>query len=226
VKNVLIVDVETTGLDRENDKIVELAYCLWSVEHRSIVEAYSTLLWQEKNPAEPFNRISERLLWDEGRSPDLPREIFLTAVLGAQAIVGHQVDFDQAFLERFMGSKLQSTPWICTRDDFEWPLSLTSRHLVDIALRHGVAVTSAHRALSDVLLIAQLFERVRDIAERLERALVQSQKPKADFVATEPPEKNDELKMAGFRWTDNSWKRRMTIEDAENSPFRLVRVET
>ena len=55
MKRILIVDVETTGVDAAKDRVIELGFVLWSVEHRCILEAYSSLISHHENPAEAVN---------------------------------------------------------------------------------------------------------------------------------------------------------------------------
>lgn len=223
MRNVLIFDCETTGLDRQSGRIIEIGYCLWSVEYRGIVECYSSLLPCEGNEAQAFNGISTELLLTAPIADAYPlvMSLVLDAAQRADAVVAHQADFDREFAEH-EGFAFAGRPWICTREDLEWPGELTTRHLVNIALAHGVAVTSAHRAIHDVLLLTRLFERVPDIDQRLEAALVLAQRPKAHFIAQIGFEQNDEVKKRGFRWNGNCWSRYMAVEDAVTLPFTAV----
>ncbi len=222
MKNVLICDVETTGLDREKDAVIELGCILWNVEHRCVVEIYSRLLPAESNAAEATNGIPAALLatladastWDG----------FAELAGEADAIAAHQADFDRAFVERHV--KTVGVPWICTREDMKWPRAGNGESLIATALAHGVAVVSAHRAISDCLLLARLFEAVPDIAERLEAAREHALLPKLRLVSLAPYEEREIVKASGFKWDPGrkEWWRVMAAEDARGLPFRTREV--
>lgn len=103
-----------------------------------------------------------------------------------------------------------------------WPKVGGGESLVVTDLAHGVAVTSAHRAIHDCLLLARLFEAVTDIDERLAIALARSRQPKARFVSLAPFAQKEVVKEHGFKWDGaaKEWWRVMPIQDAANLPFR------
>jgi DNA polymerase-3 subunit epsilon len=113
-------------------------------------------------------------------------------------------------------------------DDLAWPRGAGSKSLVALALAHGVGVSTAHRALTDCLLIAHTLERlpelgVVDVKAFLRRGL----RPKAKFRALVSYETNSLAKAAGFRWEPNArmWTRTMAVEDVAGLPFKAVPVD-
>ncbi len=232
VRRVLIFDVETTGLDRQGDAIIEIACALWSVEHHALVECHSTLL------AAPFsnggigvNGLADELLASEGRVDDVDRSIGWAMIADsarrADAVVAHFAEFDRSFVWAWPNpndvSSLVALPWICTAEDMVWPVKSSRRSLVSLALAHDVAVTASHRAMNDCLTLVRLLERVPDVGQRLDYALYRALRPKADFFAQIPFERNDEVKAAGFKWNGRAWHRYMAIEEAEALPFTVMR---
>jgi DNA polymerase-3 subunit epsilon len=229
MKNVIIFDVETSGLDRDKDEVIELGYVLWSVEHRTIVECYSALLLGEGNAAEIFNAIppAARAL---GTDPEIAWTIAGQAAQQADIVLAHQADFDRAFVIResatYTGAcDLLRPTWVCTIEDFVWPITSAYRNLVGIALAHGVAVTSAHRAVNDCLLLARLLERVDDVDDLLHLALQRASRPKAEFIARTAYRDKDLVKAAGFHWNGTVWSRYMAVDDAEKLPFEVVALD-
>lgn len=224
MKTVAIVDVETTGLDRDKDHVIELAYVLWSVEHRTMLECFSSLLAVPTvNAAEAVNGIPPTALPHSGEEWRDVWLMFADAACRADAIVAHQADFDRAFVERLCGKENRSArPWICSREDVTWPKAAAGTSLIATALAHGVAVVAAHRAINDCLTLVRLFESVPDIAERLEAGLVHARLPKARLVSLAPYEEREIVKEHGFRWFPErkEWARFMTIADAEALPFK------
>jgi DNA polymerase III subunit epsilon len=233
VDKVLIVDFETTGLDTQTATVIELGCVLWSVKHRQIVESYSTVLGAEKNEAVVFNGLSDEFLREQiGLGADeIGWSIADDAARRSDFIVAHFAKFDWECVLRVMENDVGAAPhglellqktWVCTSEDVEWPKVSGKRSLAAIALAHGVAVTNAHRAIHDCLLLARLFEQVPDIDERLEAALLRAQRPKATFFANVPVEQNDLVKQAGFKWNGAVWERHMALEDAAVLPFEVV----
>lgn len=223
IQTLCLFDCESTGLDRDKDRVLEVGYVLWSVEHRCILEVFSGLLHAEANPAEAVNGIPPAALADLPTDDDDVWTMARTAANNADAIGAHQADFDRAFC----GSRLpDDTPWICTREDMRWPKAGTATSLVATALAHGVAVTSAHRAIHDCLLLARLFEHCftayPDMGERLEAALAHARLPKVRLVSLAPYEERDVVKANGFKWDPGrrEWWRLMAVQDAEGLPFR------
>lgn len=240
MRTIAIVDFESTGLDPQSDRIIELGVVLWSAEHFSVLECYSALLPATSNPAARFNGIPEALLACASREVDLSWQVFLSICERADAVVAHQADFDRAFIGAIIHDMCQDSPpdsfaeqllalhekdWICTIEDMEWPEPTPYKHLIGVALAHGVAVTSAHRAIQDCLLLARCLERLPDVGY-LERALARSRRPKAEFISLAPFEENAVVKAAGFHFDGEhkKWFRRMAIEDAEKLPFNVEMV--
>lgn len=221
MKTVLIVDVETTGLDPAKDQIIELAWARWSVEDRCLVDCASELVYALANPAEAVNGIPAALLLGAGK--DAPG-IFREDWHGDEPIVAHNAAFDRSFITAWFGAEpINPRPWICTMEDLQYPKPAPSRSLTAIALAHGCAVVAAHRAINDVLLLARLFESIPDIDVRLDAALAHAQLPKAWLTALVPFDRKDEAKAAGFHWVPErkEWRRYMTIADAAAFPFAV-----
>jgi DNA polymerase-3 subunit epsilon len=223
MKNVLILDTETTGVDRDKDRVIEVGCILWSVEHRTTLSIYSNLIQGEDNAAEHINGITPAVL----RQHPAPATRVFKAVEclaeRADIVVAHQADFDRAFCARH-SDYLASKSWVCTKEDLVWPRAKPGTSLVATALAHGVPVFQAHRAISDCMLIARLFEAHPDIDTRLEAALAHSLIPKHRYVAITSYEERDLPKQAGFRWDGErkEWWRVLNEEDAAKLPFPTV----
>jgi DNA polymerase-3 subunit epsilon len=111
-------------------------------------------------------------------------------------------------------------------DDLPWDGH--SRKLVEIALAHGVGVSSAHRALTDVDVMARLLTRLRERGADLPALFRRAARPKALFYAVVPYERRQVAKDHGFRWDEakhgKNWFRTMPVEDAAALPFPVRRV--
>ena len=221
LRNVLIVDCETTGLDREKDRVIEIGYVLWSVEHRTMLEVYSGLLYAPENPAEHINSIPAAALANGDAEPWLRTG---RAAATADAFVAHQADFDRAFAAQHIAAfdSGAAKPWICTREDFKWPKAGAGASLIATALAHGCAVVAAHRAVNDCLLLARLLESIPDVTERLDAALEHALLPKVRLVSLAPFEEKDGGKDNGVKGDPKrrGWGRVMAAEDSKTLPFR------
>jgi DNA polymerase-3 subunit epsilon len=173
-ETLLIIDTETTGLEPGDGEAIELGAILYSVPYRSPLMQLSTLLpVKEGNPTQHINRISA----EASRSDyphDLALKLFEVFHDRDDYLVAHNVEFDRKwFGHRLLPSVTK--PWLCTCDDFLWPQATRERpSLVNLALEHGIGVSSAHRAITDCQLIAALFDRVDNFEAILEQAIARS----------------------------------------------------
>lgn len=224
---LLIVDTETTGLDKEKDQVIEVAAILYSVEHRTILQQISTLLPVISNPQKRINKISV-----EASSKvyvDLQEPIYN---LGKESdyIIAHNADFDKQWfddqhLSRFQSYKGDGITWICTCHEFEFPnQTKQGQSLVELALLHEVPVVSVHRALTDCQLIASIFNKIDDLDERIKLTA----EPRFDCVANVHYDNRQLVKDNGFRWNPvlRQWTRRLSERQIENLPFSVSKTNS
>jgi len=228
IRRCLIVDTETTSLDRADGRVIELAALLYSVEHRTILSEFATLLPGDTNEAEKINRIPATALSEMKELivslVEPLKDTFRRFRSEAEVIVCHNVEFDR----QWFPSEWHSLPWICTAFDFSWPMaSREAGSLIHLALEHGIGVSRAHRALADCQLIAALFDRMPLFGRDLQEMFARAMRPKAIFQGLQKFEDNDVAKEAGFKWNGETkkWTRRMAIEDAALLPFKTVLIE-
>jgi DNA polymerase-3 subunit epsilon len=218
IRNALIIDVETTGIDARRDRVVEVGAVLYSVPHRTTLMQVSTIVPGDGNACEAINRIPESAVRDMQEPLSAAAKVlFDRMVEEADVAVAHNAEFDRSFLPSV------PLPWVCTCNDFQWPQSTREGgSLVSVALAHGIGVSSAHRALTDCQLIAALFDRMTDLQGMFARAM----RPKALFRGLQPFDQNDLAKAAGFRFNRDTkqWTRRMAVEDAAGLGFKVVQI--
>lgn len=219
-ETVLIFDTETTGLDPKRDLVIEAAGALWSVKHRTVFASFSWLVQANENPAERINRIpTPALALGIRREEELPHE--LSIWFGrADAVIAHYADFDRGFMPSFLQN---AKPWICSKNDIEWPRAGMGKGLRDLAADHDVGIVRAHRAMADVDILVRLLERCAELGSDVGQMLARAMRPKARYVADVPREMNDLVKQHGFRWVDRAWTRTLAIEDAAKLPFPVRR---
>jgi DNA polymerase-3 subunit epsilon len=122
--NLLIIDTETTGLDPKQDRVIELAAILYSVDYRTTLHQVSTLLTAPaENPQERVNRIPANVL------PNLSKiiqthslQIFMEMVNESNFAVAHNADFDRQWFDGnhlpVLQKDVKPMHWLCTMTDF------------------------------------------------------------------------------------------------------------
>lgn len=167
MKNILILDTETTGLHPDKGaEVIEIGALLFNVEHKVVLQSISTFLETEVNPVENINHIKPE--WTQHCDPAKVIETIASMGINADAIVAHNVEFDMKFMRTIKLDELfWHTPWICTYRSFEWAIRLERKRLQDICNAMGVHYIDAHRALADCNLLAQCLARVDALQQRL-----------------------------------------------------------
>ena len=206
---IAVVDTETTGTDPKQDRVIEASWALVDVETAKVVRIQSVLMHGDANPAEAINGIPPALL-------KFGEPIGMVSLDGVEAVVAHNAEFDRQW-GLFRPFDL---PWLDTRD-WRWPRASSDAKLVEIALAHGVGVTAAHRAYTDVLTLCALLERVHETVP-LKEQLAYARLPRSTYEALVPFAEKDKAKQAGFQWKPEAkvWVKRMLPEDAAKLNFK------
>jgi DNA polymerase-3 subunit epsilon len=222
---LLILDTETTALDPAQGRCLEVGAILFAVAERAVLSQVSFLLPVAANPAEAINGIPAAVTrlsqpWQAGLQ-------FFSAMLeAADAVLAHNAAFDRQWFGIDPLPPVEK-PWICSMEDIRWPEELRLKanpSVRDLALAHGVPVWAAHRALTDCIYLAQVFERRPD----LEHLLTAAMEPRALFRAQVSYADRHLARAAGFRWNEpvaGAWSRRLTEAEAQALPFAVQRVE-
>ena len=227
--NLLIIDTETTGLEPDQHQVIELGAILYSVDHQTPLHQLSTLIFAPDNPQEQRNRIPSSVLpyiSDSIQTRFL--RMFMEMVGEADFAVAHNAEFDRQWFNDnplpVLYKDMKPMQWLCTMTDFSFPQQNRSNDsLVNLALSHGIGVSSAHRALTDCQLIATLFDRMDNLESMITHAL----RPKALYKAEVSFAEKDLAKEAGFQWNTvipKAWTKKMVEEDIADLPFQVVKV--
>jgi DNA polymerase-3 subunit epsilon len=199
-----VVDVETTGLDREADRIIELAVQRFRYdEHGRIIEIGQSRVWRE-DPGQPLDPRITRLtgLTDAdlaGQSID--EEAAIAILASADVVVAHNAAFDRPFIERRLPA-LAGKPWGCSMADIDWlELGFEGRGLSHLVSQCGWFY-EGHRAENDVLALLYLIAHRLPDGDTILRGLLEcAERSTWRIHAIDSPfDSKDRLKARGYRW--------------------------
>lgn len=168
LKDFIVLDTETTGLSKNVDKIVEL--CIIKIENNQPVEVFTTLLNPDrkiKAEASAVNGIYDKDVKRAPRFEELAPKI--ADMLGDNVIVGHNITFDLAFIQRQLkacGIKRQYR-YVDTLSYASSLIHDSLDHKLQTLLKYfNIDPGKAHRAEDDTLATFHLFEALRRYERR------------------------------------------------------------
>ncbi len=231
---VAIIDCETTGLDAENDAMIELAIMLVFVGgHEQVNGHFGPVSWLEDPGVQLEPRIS---LLTGLKNGDLAGHAIEDTTASrlidrADVCIAHNARFDAAWIEKRY-PQVAGKPWACSASDIDWlELGYDGRAQQHLLMQHG-RFANAHRAGDDVWsLFNLLMHRQPDpgsgsIRSHLSRLLEAADTPTFRVEAVNAPyAAKDRLKARGYRWEARAkiWWKEMPYGDltAERSWFRV-----
>jgi len=204
---ILGVDVETTGVDYEEDRITEIGAVLYDWDDKSIVGVMSKLVLEDPKPPQSdliieITGITDDMLKKWGEPPRDVMNEFLNMYYNADYLVAHNVDFDKTMLKNFI---LRNFPawepgppkiWLDTSKDLPLPQSCRHTNLTYLSGFHGFANPFSHRAVTDVLTMLKLLEKFD-----IEEVIKINASPTVKFKANVDFHDKDLAKQEGFKWT-------------------------
>jgi DNA polymerase-3 subunit epsilon/DNA polymerase-3 subunit alpha (Gram-positive type) len=143
-----ILDFETTGLDHNNEQVVEVAAIRTDLE-QELGRLHLLVTLQDGKKLPDFlldnTDLTDEML-DNGVE-ELQAMIILAAFIGNSTVVAHYAPFDFAFLS---GYGIQPPLFLCTRSIERFLHPKLSASLSPTAERYGVKLEGAHRAMNDI----------------------------------------------------------------------------
>jgi len=219
MKYGIILDVETTGLNCEEDRIIEIAILKFSLGSRpNIINLYSEL----ENPGVPLSpeiqkltHITPDLL--EGASIDWSK--VKKDLEEASLVIAHNMEFDRSFVMKKDELKNSKVKWACSLNHIDWHKhGFKTRSLNHLACDHGFINPFPHRALFDCATTFRL------ITPYLQELLKRSGEAEYELSANNSPFRSkDILKERGYRWNPEKrvWSKRVFETDLEDEKLFL-----
>ncbi len=208
-----LVDVETTGINPESDKIIELAICLFEYDRQTgrIYKVPGSWEWFEDPgfsiPPEITNitGITDELVAGHRIDDRAVNDLLGRVVL----VIAHNAAFDRQFLEKRLPAFV-TKHWACSRSDIDWKAEgIRSSALEFVAYSLGF-FHDGHRAASDcratLHALAQPLPGTGRLA--LQVLLEQARLPTWRLWARDAAiEKKDVLKTRGYAWSPGEFGR-------------------
>ena len=227
------LDTETTGVNRVNDKIIELALKVVTFEKSSGMIISIDQVYESFN--DPGEEISQEITMLTGISDDMVNGQSIdwgkvdTILRDTDIVVAHNASFDRAFVEKH-SSVSQTKIWACSINDIDWlGRGFTSSKQELLCYWHGFYF-EAHRAMNDVdALIHLLTHSSYDIDRPVLELIENSQKPTYVIFATNfnyDPVKKDIVKANKYKWNaiEKIWYKNVTFDNLESEKEWLTGV--
>lgn len=215
IRTGLFVDVETTGLDAENDEIIEIAIVPFTYALDGRIIDVGEPFQSFRDPGRPIppevvalTGITDAMVTDQ--------TIDLTTLEGmvapAALVVAHNAAFDRRFIERLCPA-FAGKPWACSMTEVDWVAEgFEGLKLAYLAMGAGFFY-DRHRAANDCLAAIALLARPlpHSGAIAMSRLLVRARSVTCRIWAEGAPfEHKDDLKRRGYRWSGDAGFRQRT----------------
>jgi len=227
------LDTETTGVNRVNDKIIELALKVVTFEKSSGMIISIDQVYESFN--DPGEEISQEITMLTGIRDDMVNGQSIdwgkvdTILRDTDIVVAHNASFDRAFVEKH-SSVSPNKIWACSINDIDWlGRGFTSSKQELLCYWHGFYF-EAHRAMNDVdALIHLLTHSSYDIDRPVLELIENSQKPTYVIFATNfnyDPVKKDIVKANKYKWNaiEKIWYKNVTFDNLESEKEWLTGV--
>ena len=219
IRKAVVLDLETTGIDKANDKIIEIGIRSFSFNRETgditnLNQDYSGLEDPERSLPKEITLLTgleDKDLKDKKIDWDKVVEILSEA----QLVIAHNARFDRGFLDVYLEESKKKI-WACSASQVNWlEHGFTKKSLETLCAYHGF-FADAHRALNDVdALIHLLSMKDKNDKPYFAELMENARKPRVRVSATNSPfETKDLLKARGYRWNNNSrvWSKEILAE--------------
>lgn len=162
---LVVLDIETTGLNSKKDKIIEIGAVL--LEDRKIIDTYQTLINPEveiKKEIRDLTGISDD---DVKNAPKIEDEIHnFVEFIKTYPLVAHNATFDINFIERevkMQGYTLDNNIIDTLQLSRRFNYSLSNHRLDTVANYFGIEMGNHHRALDDAITTYRVLYSIVDL---------------------------------------------------------------
>ncbi len=219
------LDVETTGMDRRGDAIIQLSLVPFTYDAESgrIFDVGETLTYFE-DPGRPIppEIVALTGITDADVAGKRIDDAAVRAFLGpVSLVIAHNADFDRPFTERRLPD-FRDRAWACSVRDVEWRRhGLSSSSLEYLLMKRCRCFYGAHRADQDAAAVVHLLATPFDDGTLPMALLLESARRGSVRIWAEgsPIETKDLLKARRYRWNPGgdgrpkAWHREVPVDD-------------
>ena len=225
----IILDLETTGLSREHDEIIEVAFrpfyfCSQFFEVTSLARKFT--LYNE-----PSSLIREEITEITGITNEMVQGqtidwAWLRNMLNsADYIICHNASFDRGFLDTMLEKQgvppTEDSIWSCSMKQIDWQSFCRPSKALEVLCAWSGFFYDSHRAHIDVDALLHLLRKENRISELIENSSTADYRV---FAMNSPRDMNHLLKRRWYRWDPNVnmwWKNFSIEEEAEKETVWL-----
>lgn len=222
------LDVETTGLDKVKDRVIELGVCLYSTSQKKYLDSVGQLVQSDGVPVTAeitgITGITQAAVDKFGYDPKDSFNTLVEFITQADAVIGHNIRyFDWPVIENWaqrLGTKLPHVLLVDTMEDIP---GVEGEQLITMCAKKGFVNPEQHSALNDAQATMKLAMsyNIDEIVERakIPTVVVQSLAPRTT--------NNSENKKYKFRWNPDLkiwWKavKETDVQELANRvPFQI-----
>jgi DNA polymerase III alpha subunit (gram-positive type) len=223
------LDFETTGTDRQKDRVIELGVSLYSTGQKRFLDSVGQLVQTDvaiSSKISDITGIYPNAVSKFGYEEANAFETLATFLTASDFVIGHNIrSFDWPIAQAWAKRRGISLPDILVVDTFEDIPGVPPEALITMCAKAGFLLADAHSALADAQASLKLAVHygIDAVVERakIPTVVVQSLAPR---TAT-----NSENKEAKFRWKPapyNIWWKAVKETDVEelakSLPFRIT----
>lgn len=235
---ILSFDFETTGLDKNSDRVIEVGAVLYSTTLAQTLESAAFLVQTDVPITKEITEITgiRKAMVDKfGLESKAGLTKLLNMIEDAEALVGQNVvEFDVPFLESWCRREGETLPPRLIIDTMTDLPNTVAKHLGYMACDENFLNPFPHRALSDCLTVLKLISLHdgKGKSTTFENILERARSPRVTVAAQVTREQNQLARKRGYRWAPaprNIWYKNLKELDLEKegkeAPFNIARVE-
>jgi DNA polymerase-3 subunit epsilon len=205
LRQICLIDTETTGLDWRRHKLIEICAAIVLVNPQGRIAGIQSIGTGLEDPGHPLpaaitalTGLTDETLKDQG----INREKLIQFIASCEGVIAFNSQFDRSFVEVLLPD-LPPMAWGCAMKDVPWrDLGFEPGPQNYLLQQSGYYPPAAHRAEADVLSLCQLLDHVCGDGQSVMAKLLDAMAaPAWRFEATRAPySKHDDLKDRGYRF--------------------------